>query len=154
MKAITRASTTRQERRTTEILSSLDDHLLRDIGVVRTAIPHTARMATAGRAPSRHIAAWGVAAAIAMGATLTPEPAAATNSDVYCQGYAADAVRRHDDYRRKACGDRANLVWNPDYGVHHAYCKRVDLGTAEWVRSLRYSVILNDCATPKPAVAR
>lgn len=47
-----------------------------------------------------------------------------------------------------------SLVWNADYTAHYAYCKRVDLGTAERVRSMRYSVILNDCATPKPAVAR
>lgn len=141
-------------RRTVAILSRLDDHLLRDIGVARSAIPYAARTAASGES-RRRFASLTLAAAVLMTAVgLAPEPAAAANSDIYCQGYATDAVRRHRDYRRKQCGDLVNLVWNSDYGSHYAYCKRVDLGTAEWVRGLRYNVILNECAAPKPAAAR
>jgi hypothetical protein len=154
MHTTTRARVAHAEQRTLEILSRLDDHLLRDIGIARTGIPHAARAAAHGGSARRRGASLAVAAILTAASFLLPEPAAAANSNIYCEGYATDAVRRHRDYTRKQCGDLVNLVWNADFATHYAYCKRVDLGTAEWVRSLRYNVLLNECATPKPAVAR
>lgn len=135
------------QRRTEAILTRLDDHL-------PSAISNTAGVAIRRNASRRLAGRMLAASVLAVATAFVPEPAAAGNSDLYCEGYATDAVRRHRDYARKQCGDLVNLVWNPNYAAHYAYCKRVDLGTAEWVRSMRYSVILNDCAAPKPAVAR
>lgn len=94
-----------------------------------------------------------VAAALAAGAILlvgsptlgTNQAAAAENTALYCQGYAQEAQRSYRAYLRKQCGTLVNTVWNPDYGKHYSYCLRNSQVTTEWLKGLRYRVILNNC---------
>jgi hypothetical protein len=94
-----------------------------------------------------------VAAALAAGAVVslgsanlgTSQATAAENSPLYCQGYAQDAQRSYRAYQRKQCGNLVNTVWNSDYGMHYGYCLRNSQVTTEWLKNLRYRVILNNC---------
>lgn len=118
--------------------------------MTRTTMPALTR---AGRRPLLAIALG--AAALATTFLLEARPASASNTDVYCQGYAQEAVRRYGDYSRKQCGDRVNTVWNPSYATHFTYCKRVDRNTTAWLSNERYRFLLNDCPSkPLPLVKR
>jgi hypothetical protein len=94
-----------------------------------------------------------VAAALAASAILsfgatdfgTSSALAAENTVLYCQGYAQDAQRSYRAYLRKQCGNLVNTVWNSDYGMHYGYCLRNNQVTTEWLKNLRYRVILNNC---------
>jgi hypothetical protein len=46
---------------------------------------------------------------------------------------------------RKQCGNLVNTVSNSDYGMHYGYCLRNSQVTTEWLKNLRYRVILNNC---------
>jgi hypothetical protein len=87
--------------------------------------------------------------AIALGGSVTigTQPAAAAeNSAVFCQGYAQEAVRRYRDYVRNKCGNKNNVVWNPDYGQHYSWCMRNSANNASWLQNLRYKVLNEQCA--------
>lgn len=90
-----------------------------------------------------------LAGALALGgsATVSTQPAAAAaNSTVFCQGYAQEAVRRFRDYVRNKCGGRNNLVWNPNYSQHYAWCMSNSANNANWLQNLRYKVLNEQCA--------
>lgn len=74
------------------------------------------------------------------------QPAFATNSDIYCQGYAQSATKLYRTYTQRNCGNLQNIVWHASYGEHFQYCKRNTPITTAWLNDLRRDWISNNCS--------